>query len=178
MRWFGIGVCLVFLGAVALYSLGIFLPATYSATVSRTFDARQDIVWQALSDFERHPISGKMARSVTALPDDAQYPAWVEDIGSSKITIRTIEVKAKKFLHRRASNNVEPVTVEIKIRVQRNEGRTTVSIDYQTTVRQGTWRVPLMRLLLFFTDSLEKHTDNYLEAIDLDFQEEAAGLSS
>jgi len=178
MRWLGIGVGLVFLSVVAIYSLGIFLPSTYSVTVTRTFDASSDAVWTKINDYEAHPVSGRMARQITNLPSDPDQPAWVEDIGSSKITLTTLDQEPGSFLHRQAFDSVVPMNAVIKIRMSREGDQTTVSITNQTTVRQGTWQVPLFRLSLYFTNSLETGIVDYLKAIEDDLNNKTVAPKS
>jgi hypothetical protein len=130
------------------------------------------MVWRALTDFEHHPVSGKMARDVVALEASDQQPAWVEDIGSSKIVIKTVEMEPEKFLHRRVTDKVVPLTADIKIKLRQENGQTTVSIANKTVVRQGTWHVPLFRLSLFFTSALEHGVVDYLDRLETDFTQQ------
>jgi hypothetical protein len=166
MRWAGISVGAVLLFLIAGYSLGIFLPSTYEASSSRDFEASVSEVWSALNDFEQNPISATMARGITALEDVEDQPAWIEDIGSSTLTIRTEKVEKNKLLIRNVRDNIVPLSATIEIRVRQQDGKTIVSMSNATTIREGTWHVPLFRLSLFFTDALETGVSNYLDQIE------------
>lgn len=149
MRWVGIGLGIGLLMVIAGYALGLFLPTTYQANSSRTFAASREEVWQVINDYQKNPVSADMAVEITPLVSDDGGAAWVEDIGASSLSVRTLSSERHKSILREVQDSVVPVHSTINIRLANRDGMTTVHISNKTKILNGTWHVPLFRLSLF-----------------------------
>lgn len=169
MRWFGVGLGVGLLLLITGYALGLFLPATYQANVSRIIDAPRSDVWAAINDFQDNPVTGQMAQKITLLEEgDSSTPVWVEDIGASQITVRNLTSEKLSVLTREARDSSVPMYATITIRLGDREGKTAIHVSNETRINNGTWQVPLFRLSLFFTSSLEDGLDDYLDGLESD----------
>ncbi|TNE57507.1 MAG: hypothetical protein EP340_08305 [Alphaproteobacteria bacterium] len=170
MRWFGIGFGIGLLFLIGGYSLGLFLPATYQADVSRVIDASRSEVWAAINDYNDNPISGRMAQKVTTLESDSKLAEWIEDIGASQITVKDLERQGNKVIKREARDSIVPLYATITIRLGDRDGKTAIHVTNETRINNGTWHVPLFRLSMYFTSSLEDGLENYLDELEADLE--------
>ncbi len=60
---------------------GLLLPERYLGQLKVVFPKPPDDVWAALADFEKHPMTGKMMKSIEKLPDENGLKTWIEDMG-------------------------------------------------------------------------------------------------
>ena len=85
--------------------IGLLMPVRYWGQVKVVFRKPREDVWVALSDFEKHPMVGKMMKGIEKLPDENGYAAWVEDMGhGEKITVTTVECQQPKRVVREMSS--------------------------------------------------------------------------
>ncbi|TNE37011.1 MAG: hypothetical protein EP347_09260 [Alphaproteobacteria bacterium] len=168
MRWFGIGLGVGLLFLIAGYALGLFLPASYQANVSRVIDAPRSDVWAAINDYQDNPVTGRMAQKIIPLEEGGNTKVWVEDIGASQITVRDLESERNTVLRREARDSQVPMYATITIRLGDREGKTAVHVLNETRINNGTWQVPIFRLSLFFTRSLEDGLEDYLDGLEAD----------
>ena len=89
----------IVLGIVALVIatpiiVGIFLPERHVGSAKAHFAKSPDQVWDALLDYDKHRMTGKMMKSVAPPPADQSpgvLPTWVEDMGhGERITVETV----------------------------------------------------------------------------------------
>lgn len=164
-RWLGIvlGAGLGFF--LALMVIGSFLPEQYEARAQMDLKASPEQVWEALSDYRKHPVTASMSRAVQPLPDEDGLPAWVEDIGSSKITVRTLESRPPTYLQRQFADAAVPMVAVSEVRIEPLEAGCRVTATTQATIRHGTWHVPIFRIMLSITGGLNQGLRDHLAEI-------------
>jgi hypothetical protein len=129
--------------------LGLFvLPESYEATVRATYRSPPPAVWAAIQDYKRHPMAGSQVRAVEPLPDENGLPVWKEDLGATQLIVRTLEADAPHTLKRTLQDTVVPMTAVSNMTFAPDgEGCTVVGYG-KTTVRNGTFHVPIFRIVL------------------------------
>ena len=151
-RWW-----LIILGAVlvlivglvgAVFAVGSTLGEEVSSTVTMTFTQAPEAVWAGIVDYQRNPVSGTMRRETIPLPDDDNGPTWQEDIGNSVITVHTIESEPPTRLVRLFEDSIVPMTSRVEYVLEPDGEGTTVTMSGLTTVKDGTWHVPVFRVML------------------------------
>lgn len=151
-RWWlillGAAVMLVVLIVVGVFAVGSMLGEDVSSSASMTFTQPRDIVWAAIGDYERNPISASMRRKTIPLPDEDGRPVWTEDIGNTVITVRTVESEEPARLVRFFEDSVVPMTSRVEYVLESEGEGTKVTMNGLTTVSNGTWHVPLFRVIL------------------------------
>ena len=90
--WFGLaGFGLL---VVAVVVIGLLMPERYEGRSQVVYAKTAEQVWSALLDYDRHPMTGKMKKSVQAQPAEHNLPVWVEDMGRGElITVTTVEAE-------------------------------------------------------------------------------------
>ena len=90
--WFGLGgIVLVVVAAVVI---GLLMPERYEGRSRVVYARTAEEVWAALLDYDKHPMTGKMKKSVQAQPAESGLPVWIEDMGHGElITVKTIEAQ-------------------------------------------------------------------------------------
>lgn len=159
--WIAITVGVLFLLIIVLWLLGRYSPETYSAHIELFMKCSAEAIWAALRDIERHPVGAGKTRNITRLDDEGGNPVWEEDLGETRITVRTVESVTATLLKRTCRDHTMPMTAEIDISLQAVEGGTKINAVNRTTLRRGTWQVPIMRLVLRSTDVLERGLKEY-----------------
>jgi len=151
-RWWlillGAAVMLVVLTIGGAVAIGSMIGEEFTSTVSMSFNHPPETVWDAIADYERNPVSATMRRKTTPLPDDENGPAWEEDIGSSVITVRTLEAEEGARVVRLFRDGVVPMTSRVEYLIEPEGEGTKVTMDSLTTIKDGTWHVPLFRVML------------------------------
>jgi hypothetical protein len=145
--------------------VGSLLPASYQAKGRLDVELPPEAVWRLVSDFEKHPMAAKMARRVERLPDEAGLAVWKEDLGSSTVTVRTVESRPPARLVRRMEDSVVPMTADWTIAIEpRGEG-SRLWIENRTEIRRGTWHVPIFRLIMTVSRGAERGVEAYLQQL-------------
>ncbi len=151
-RWWlillGAFIALILLVVGGVFAIGSVLDEKVTSSVTMTFEQSPDIVWAAIVDNESNPVSGAMRRKTVALPNEETGPAWQEDIGSSVITIRTIESSKPSKLTRMFEDSVVPMMSLVEYLLEAENEGTKVTMNSTTHVNDGTWHVPLFRVML------------------------------
>ncbi len=158
---------LIPLGLVLLPAIvGLLLPEKYEATVQAEFDKTPEEVWALLEDVERNPGSGAMARSVEMLPEEEWrdgLPAWIEDIGSTRIQVQTVVMDKPRSLVRELEDQIVPMRARWSIALEpHGEEGTLVTATNETIIAKGTWHVPLFRCMMFFMNGARRGLVHYL----------------
>lgn len=133
---------------LAVFAVGFMLPERYDATVSVIFTSPPEKVWAAVSDYQAHPMASGQRKSTQKQPDEGGLPVWVEDYGPHQVTVRTVSATAPAHLKRHMTDNVVPMSVDWELRIDPANGGSRVTATSQTTVRRGTWHVPIFRVIL------------------------------
>ncbi len=158
------GVLLVLL-LISPIVVGKFLPEDYHGRVSATYAASPAEVWAALEDHERTPITGSMWRGTEEIESENGLPAWVEDMGSSKATIRTVEREMQERLVRDYSDSVVPMTARVELSLEETDAGTRVTGVNHMVIRDGTWHVPIFRFIMTVTGGADRSLKDYFGGI-------------
>jgi len=145
--------------------LGLFSPEDYSATVTGVIDAPPDEVFRRIEDIESNPGSGAMARSVELLPEEEWENgrrAWIEDLGSTRIRVQTVEAEEGRLIIRILEDQVVPMTARWTIRLEPEGEGTRITAANETKISRGTWHVPLFRFLMRFMNGARRGLVHYL----------------
>ena len=161
---------LLFLIPLLLFLLpavgGLLLPERYEATVRAEFDCSPAEVWARLEDVERNPGSGAMARSVEMLPREEWrdgLPAWIEDLGSTRIQVQTTEREEPSLLVRELEDQVVPMRARWTFRLEpHGDSGTLVTASNETIIKRGTWHVPLFRTMMFLMNGARRGLVHFL----------------
>lgn len=145
--------------------LGLFSPENYEATVTGVIGASPDEVFRQLENVEDNPGSGAMARSVEMLPEDEWVDgrrAWIEDLGSTRIRVETVEAEPGRLLIREMEDQVVPMRARWTIVLEAQGDSTLITATNETTISKGTWHVPLFRFLMRFMNGARRGLVHYL----------------
>lgn len=133
---------------LAVFAVGFMLPERYDAMVSVTFTSPPEKVWAAISDYETHPMTGTQRKSTQKQPEEGGLPVWVEDLGATKVTVRTLSATAPTHMKRNMIDSVVHLNVDCEFRIEPANGGSRVTATSRTTVPSGNWRAPLFRVTL------------------------------
>ena len=81
--------------------IGTLLSPSFQGEAERTFDHPPDKVWEALNDYRSIPMSGRQCRGTESIESTNGLPAWRENMGPSKRSLRP-----RKLKNRPASSGV------------------------------------------------------------------------
>ncbi len=133
---------------LVLFAIGWMLPAHYSSGASAVLPAPPEAVWGMLIDHERTPCSSHMCKGIERLPDQNGAPCWREDIGSSAITVRSVEQEPPRRIVRELEDSVVPMRARWELELEPVAAGTAVSVQQTGTIERGTWHVPLFRIAI------------------------------
>jgi hypothetical protein len=129
--------------------IGLFvLPESYEATVKATFKKPPEAVFAAILDYKTHPMAGAQVHGVAVLPDEGGMPVWKEDLGATQLVVRTLESVPNQKLRRELKDTVVPMTAISEMTFAPDGDGVTVTGFGRTTVRRGTFHVPIFRIIL------------------------------
>jgi len=151
-------------GVIALYNIlrliGNVLPASYTiANVTDSYPFDSETIWEALQDYNMLPMSGKAATRIRALdPNSDGPPGWEETLGNEdKTTVLTESEIPRRRIVRVLSSEAVPMKSRWVIDLEEmkadnpREARTTlVSMTQHYTISDGTWHVPIFRIMVRF----------------------------
>lgn len=151
------------------FIVGSMLPQRYEGQTRAFLAQSPDKVWDALLNYESHPMTGKMMKSVEALPktewtDD--LPAWVEDMGhGERITVKTVEADRAVRLVREMASAAMPMTSRWVYTLEPAEGGCNLTIQGETFIRSGTWMVPIFRFMMTVGGGVKKGLDIQIDML-------------
>ena len=153
--WIALG--LVALLVVIPVVIGCFLPERYEGQIQVLLPRSPQEVWDALNEIEKHPMTGKMMRSVEQIPDNDGMPAWIEDMGrGEKITVHTVEFQPPVKMVRKMSAAAVPMSSTWQYDLQPKDNCCRVAVDGETFIRSGKWIVPIFRFMMFVGGGVRK----------------------
>ena len=165
MMWIWIAAASL-LGLVALvFLVGTLLPERTRARGRLDVPLSPAEVWRRLADFERHPMSAGMCRGTERLPDENGLPVWIEDLGSSKFRVQTVEAEEPRRIVRRMTDQVVPMTARSVIELEAIGSGTRLTMETDVTLARGTWHVPVMRVTLALFRGVRGGIKGYLGRI-------------
>ena len=165
--WIVIGIAA--LAVLVPFIVGSLLPQRYEGRTEAFLAQTPEQVWVALQNYESHPMTGKMMKSVEALPktewvDD--LPAWVEDMGhGERITVKTVETDRPVRLVREMSSAAMPMTSRWVYTLEEADGGCTLKMHGETNIRRGSWRVPIFRFMMFVGGGVKKGLDIQIDMV-------------
>ena len=169
--WMRIGL-LVLVGLALLpFLVGFFLPEEFTARIQFNISKTPEEVWAAISEYEKHPVTGAMKKRVTRLPDAGGLPVWVEDMGSSQITVWVTEQTPPTHQKRHLKDSVVPMTADWTFQIEKVEGGSRVTATNHTLIRSGTWHVPVFRFIMTLTKGAEVGLRDYWSGVAREFGE-------
>ena len=156
--WIALGI--VALVMVTPVIVGNFLPERYVGRARAYFAKSPDQVWEALLDYDKHPMTGKMKKSVEPPPADQSpgvLPTWVEDMGhGERITVKTVEAEQPQRMIREMQSSGVPMTSKWEYRFESDEGGCWLTLDGETFIRRGSWMVPIFRFMMVVGGGVRK----------------------
>lgn len=141
-----LGVFILVVGLIML--VGLRLPKAYHN--SGTLLIRQPItaVWDAIQDMDSLPVTGSANHNVTRLPDENDLPVWLIDMGSSQVTIQTIEADPPHQLVRVFADSVAPITARYQYTLSEMGSGTELTVEEEGHIDSGTWHAPIFRIMV------------------------------
>lgn len=130
---------------IAIYASGFLLPKGYEN--KRTIQLRQppETVWHAINNMEAMPITGSTSHPIQEINADPDLPAWLIDMGSTQITVQTIEAAPPHKLVRILADAVVPMTARYEYRIEPMGTGSELTIHEEGYIDNGTWHVPIFR---------------------------------
>ena len=165
--WIVIGI----VGVLVLvpFIIGSLLPERYEGQTEAFLAKSPEEVWAALLDYESHPMTGKMMKSVEALPETewiVDLPAWVEDMGhGERVTVKTVEADRPVRLVRQMVSASMPMTSRWEYALEEADGGCKLSMHGETYVRRGTWMVPIFRFMMVVGGGVKKGLDIQVDMV-------------
>lgn len=140
---------IVVLGLIVLvFLIGSLLPENFESEVKLTINRPPDEVWAATQNFERHPIGGKATKRVVRQPDENGLPVWVEDLGQTKLRIRTLAAHAPSHWKFTAEDEVVKMAFESENHIEPAAGGTRIHGVSRMSLPLKSWHAPLFRIIL------------------------------
>ena len=145
--WIALGVLVLLVGVPTI--VGFMLPETFTGRAHSEFDKSCDEVWDALLDYAAAPMTGKMMKSVEALPDEGGLPAWVEDMGHGElITVKTTEAERAQRMVREMESAAVPMSSRWEYTLEPIDGGCRLTLDGETAIPLGDWKSPIFRFMM------------------------------
>ena len=162
--WFALGGLALLVAT--LVAIGMLMPQRYVGRSQVVYAKPTDDVWNALLDYDSHPMTGRMKKSVEAQPDDNGLPVWIEEMGQGDpILVKTVEAKRPIHLVREMTSETVPMTSRWEYTLEPSDQGCALTIDGETYIRNGTWHVPLFRLMMVLGGGVKKGLDIQLDMI-------------
>jgi hypothetical protein len=136
--------------------VGFLLPEVYRAQLRADVERPPAEVWAALVDFEAHSFAGAMRKGHERLPDEDGRPAWVEDLGSSRVRYRVTEWDPPRRLVVEGADEVVPMTARWVFTLEPTPAGTRLRSAQRITLRNGTWHVPIFRVMMSLFSGAER----------------------
>ena len=159
--WIIVGIVAVLV--LVPFIIGPLLPQRYEGQTEAFLAQSLEEVWVALQDYESHPMTRKMMKSVQALPrtewvDD--LPAWVEDMGhGERITVKTVEADRPVRLVRELASAAMPMTSRWVYTLEEADGGCNLTMHGETYVRRGSRMVPIFRFMMVVGGGVKNSLD-------------------
>lgn len=156
----------LFLLAVAVVVIGLFLPESYAGRSQMVYPGTTDDVWEALQDYNKHPMTGKMKKSVAAQPSENDLPVWTEEMRHGElITVKTVAAEQPTHMVREMSSKTVPMTSRWEYTLESTADGCKLIIDGETRIRTGTWHVPIFRLMTVLGGGVKKGLDIQMDMV-------------
>ena len=162
--WFGLaGIALL---VVTVVVIGMLMPERYVGRSEVVYAKSAEDVWGALLDYDTHPMTGKMRKSVQEQPAENSLPVWIEDMGNGElITVKTIEAERPRHMVREMASKAMPMTSRWEYTLESIDEGSRLTIDGETYIRSGTWFVPIFRVMMVLGGGVKKGLDVQMDMI-------------
>ncbi|MCP5099736.1 MAG: hypothetical protein GY943_29635 [Chloroflexi bacterium] len=142
----------IILGLVfLLVVIGMRLPKAYHNEESISFERSIEDVWTAVYDFGTVPMITSPNHTVESMPDENGLPVWLVDMGSSQLTVQTIEATSPIRVVRAMTDSVVPMTATFTHELSSTNGSTILHVREDSYIDDGTWHVPIFRIMVRLT---------------------------
>ncbi len=156
--------------------IGSLLPEVYRAQLRADVQRPPEEVWAALIDFETASFGGAMRKGYERLPDEDGRPAWIEDLGSSRVRYHVSEWDAPRRMVVEGADEVVPMTARWVFTLEPTPDGTRFRAAERVTIRSGTWHVPIFRVMMSLFNGVERglrdHADRVLAGLPADIASE------
>ena len=170
--WVGLGG--VALLVVAVVVIGLIMPERYEGRSQVVYSKSAEDVWGALLDFEKHPMTGKMTKSVQVQPEENDLPVWIEDMGHGElVTVKTVEAERPRRMVREMASMSMPMTSRWEYTLEPVGEGCKLTIDGETFIRSGTWHVPIFRVMMALGGGVKKGLDIQMDMVAATLRVEA-----
>lgn len=147
MWWLLLGLAL---GSIVVpLIIGICLADEFRERVRLHFACSAGCIWASILDVERHPLSGIQCRGVTRLPAEEGALCWAENLGRGQLSVSSevVDPEVRVVLH--ASMIGLPIVTRWEAElVDLGAEGCELFLSNRTVVRSGSWRSPLVRLVM------------------------------
>jgi hypothetical protein len=150
---------------VALFAVGHLLPAVHRGEATADLPLGIDTVWAAAHAVEQLPISGQ-ARHVERLPDADGRPSWVEDLGSTRLTVVTESWEPPRTAVRRVTDAEAPVSMRMEIALAPLEGGTRATARMSIEIATTSWQGPFFRWMMLLTGGARLAVRSWLRRLN------------
>lgn len=162
--WFGLGGFALLVVAVVV--VGLLMPERYEGRSQVGYATTTEEVWSALLDYDRHPMTGKMKKRVEARPADQSLPVWTADMGRGElVTVKTLEAERPRHIVREMTSKTVPMTSRWEYTLEPAGEGCRLTIDGETSIRSGTWHVPLFRVMMVLGGGVKKGLDIQMDMV-------------
>ncbi len=162
--WIGLGGFAVLVLGVVM--VGLLMPERYEGRSQVIYDRTAEDVWVALLDYDDHPMTGRMKKTVQARPAENGLPVWIEDMGRGElITVKTVEAERPKHMVREISSKTVPMTSRWEYTLEPSGEGCKLTIDGETYIRSGTWHVPIFRVMMIVDGGVKKGLDFQMDMV-------------
>jgi hypothetical protein len=150
---------------IVLLVIGHFLPPDYSFEVRRRISESPEVVWQRMIDASAYPLSTKMCRGVAVHDASPGQESWTEDMGASSATYTVVESDEPRRRTITAKDNVVPLSFRSVTTLTAVEGGTEVHTVVNGRIENGTWHVPIFRLVIHGIGAAKTGAQQYLDSL-------------
>lgn len=164
-RWFILPVLLIALLFGGPYVIGMFASKDFAGSGEAVFTAPPDVVWSKIAEPGGIPIAGRACERVTQLPDENGGVGWTEELGETRLTVRTTVSEAPRRIVREITDSVVPIRMTCEWIVEPGANGTHVRITTRGRIEDGTWHVPLFRFIMVTMGGANSGPREYLNAL-------------
>lgn len=143
---------------ILLYLIGFLIPESHTATVTRTFNAQPDVVWEAITDVGNYAAWRDNVREVEILSDSTQPLKWREFYtNNDPMTFEVTEqVDSTRFVARIADKGL-PFGGTWTYRITERNGGTVVTITEDGEIYNPLFRT-VAKFIFGYSATMEEFT--------------------
>jgi hypothetical protein len=150
-------------GGAWVWSVGSAMPVRTEGASSRVMPAPPEVVWATISEPARVTMSEHA--TVAPLPADP-LPSWEEDLGETRLIVRTESVGPGMTIVRSARDTSLPMTLTLTATVHPEGAHARVETIATLDIEDGTWHVPVFRALVRATGAAQTAQESWLQRVE------------